>query len=429
MNNSFKGIVVYYANSFKDEPDTLYFYKNVSLKKRKDNKVLTLKSFSHYLYSVKWKSLKSSNPLYTCIKEFSPTFQNAQGNTVYIFHSVSLPSKSRLDSVPSMQARKKYKDLEASEDFKQRASSSIPPVFVKGFNCNALIFNHKEMTNTYNEFCYEIKPLFEQSLEWSLKVYMDRNIPLKYNKCSLFDGPIRYSSGVSVERDYLDEYSVYIRKRFIPAYNNISSSLYRSLKDDNPEHFGKAILQESFTQFILFVQEKRLELKDLNKDMLIACAAYVFNNYTSNKMFERCTADMYTKASCYFDAEADNLVTEFKEDPAKVYKEYVQIYNTNRTAYPMYAERKAPGVIDVFKWSKIDISNYKSANSITPKKYSKRSCSQEAVIRKSRQEAAVTVLKEKYGMNISQIHRSLQTSEDATFHMSINTVRRIFKSL
>lgn len=430
MDNSFKGIVVYYANSFNDEPDTLYYYKNVSLKKRKDNKVLTLKSFRHYLRSVKWKSLKSSDPLYTCIKGFGQTFQNAQGKTVYIFHSVEKPSQSRLDSVPSIQARKKYKALEASEDFKARAASTTPPVFEKGFNCSALIFNHKEMTNVYDGFCYEIKPSFEQSLEWSLKAYMDSNILLNCPKCSLFDGPIKYDSGVSVERDYLDEYSVYIGNRFFAAARkNISSSLYSSLKKDNPEYLGKAILKESFTQFILFVQEKKLDLKDLNKDMLIACAAYVFKNYTYDKMFAKCTDDMYKRVSEYFSTEADKLVTDFKEDPAKVYKEYVLIYNTNRTAYPMYAERKAPGVIDTHTWTKEETASYKKDNNIKPKKYRERSWSQDAVIRKSRQKAVVRELKEKYGMNISQIHRSLQTSEDATFHMSINTVRKIFKSL
>ena len=432
MKNTVKGIVVYYANSFNDEPDTLFYYKNVSLKKRKDNKVLTLKSFSHYLYSAKWKSLKSSNPLlYTCIKEFGSTFQNDQGKTVYIFHSLEKPSMSRLDSVPSISARKKYKALEASEDFKQRASSStIPPVFEKGFNCSALIFNHKEMTNVYDGFCSSIDPRFTVSVEWMLKGYMNSNIPLNCPKCSLFDGPIKYDSGVSVERDYLDEYSVYIGNRFFTAARkNISSSLNRSLKENNPEHFGKAILQESFTQFILFVQEKRLELKDLNKDMLIACAAYVFKNYTYDKMFAKCTDDMYARVAEWFSAEADKLVTEFKKDPAKVYKEYVKIYNTNRTAYPMYAVRKAPGVIETHTWTKEEIASYKKDNNIKPKKYSERSWSQDNVRKKSRQEAAVRVLKEEYRMNISQIHRSLQTSTDTTFHMGINTVRKIFKSL
>ena len=432
MKNTVKGIVVYYANSFNDEPDTLYYYKNVSLKKRKDNKVLTLKSFRHYLYSAKWKSLKSSDPLlYTCIKGFGQTFQNGQGKTVYIFHSVEKPSMSRLDSVPSISARKKYKALEASEDFKARAASStISPVFERGFNCSALIFNHKEMTNVYDGFCSSIDPRFTVSVEWMLKLYMDSNIPLNCPKCSLFDGPIKYDSGVSVERDYLDEYSVYIGNRFFAAARkNISSSLYRSLKYNNPEHFGKAILKESFTQFILFVQEKRIELKDLNKDMLIACAAYVFKNYTYDKMFAKCTDDMYARVSEWFSAEADKLVTEFKKDPAKVYKEYVQIYNTNRTAYPMYAERKAPGVIDTHTWTKEEIASYKKDNNINPKKYRERSWSQDAVIRRSRQEDAVRELKEKYGMNISQIHRALQTFEDATFHMGINTVRKIFKSL
>ena len=430
MKNTVKGIVVYYANSFNDEPDTLYFYKNVSLKKRKDNKVLTLKSFSHYLDSVKWKSLESSDPLYTAIKGFNPTFQNAQGKTVYIFHSVEMPSRSKLDSVPSIQARKKYKALEASEDFKARAASTIPPVFEKGFNCSALIFNHKEMTNVYDGFCSSIDPRFTVSLGWLMKLYMEYNLPPEYTEYYLFKEPITYSSGVSVERDYLDEYSVYIGKRFFAAARkNISSSLYCSLKENNPEHFGKAILQESFTQFILFVQEKRLELKDLNKDMLIACAAYVFKNYTYDKMFANCTKDMYARVSEWFSTEADKLVTEFKKDPAEVYKEYVKIYNTNRTAYPMYAERKAPGVIDTHTWTKEEIASYKKDNNIKPKKYRERGWSQDAVIMRSRQEAAVKLLKKKYGMNISQIHRSLQTSEDATFHMSINTVRKIFKSL
>ena len=430
MKNTVKGIVVYYANSFNDEPDTLYFYKNVSLKKRKDNKVLTLKSFSHYLDSVKWKSLESSDPLYTAIKGFNPTFQNAQGKTVYIFHSVEMPSRSKLDSVPSIQARKKYKALEASEDFKARAASTIPPVFEKGFNCSALIFNHKEMTNVYDGFCSSIDPRFTVSLGWLMKLYMEYNLPPEYTEYYLFKEPITYSSGVSVERDYLDEYSVYIGKRFFAAARkNISSSLYCSLKENNPEHFGKAILQESFTQFILFVQEKRLELKDLNKDMLIACAAYVFKNYTYDKMFANCTKDMYARVSEWFSTEADKLVTEFKKDPAKVYKEYVKIYNTNRTAYPPYALRRAPGVIEAYTWSRPQIDNYKRLNGIKPKKYSKRSWSQDNVRKKSRQEAAVRVLKEEKGMNISQIHRSLQTSEDATFHMGINTVRKIFKSL